>query len=128
MSEVYSGRCLCGAIKFEARGKPKGIFWCHCDSCRRHTGAPVSVFAGFANDAVAVTQGEITTFKSSPGTTRGFCARCGSTLTCATVRLATETHYHIGAFERAAELAPKRHLFENEQLPWLRLHDNSDAS
>ena len=45
MSEVYSGRCLCGAIKFEARGKPKGIFWCHCDSCRRHTGAPCKVQA-----------------------------------------------------------------------------------
>jgi len=62
MSEVYSGRCLCGVVKFEARGKPKGIFWCHCDSCRRHTGAPVSVFAGFANDAVAVTQGDVQVF------------------------------------------------------------------
>jgi hypothetical protein len=128
MSEVYSGRCLCGAVRFEARGKPKGIFWCHCDSCRRHTGAPVSAFAGFENDAVTVTEGAITTFKSSPGTTRGFCARCGSTLTCATVHLSTETHYHIGAFERAADLAPKRQLFVNERLPWLHLSDGSPAN
>jgi len=61
MSETYSGRCLCGAVRFEARGQPKGIFWCHCDSCRRHSGAPVSVFVGFENDAVTVTEGAITT-------------------------------------------------------------------
>jgi hypothetical protein len=88
----------------------------------------VSVFAGFENGAVTITEGTITTFKSSPGTTRGFCARCGSTLTCATVHLATETHYHIGAFERAADLAPKRHLFANERLPWLHLSDGGSAN
>jgi hypothetical protein len=122
MSEIYSGRCLCGAVHFEARGRPKGIFWCHCNSCRRHSGAPVSVFVGFENDAVTVTEGAITTFKSSPGTTRGFCSRCGSTLTCATVHFPTETHYHVGAFDRAAELQPSKHFFANEQLPWLQLN------
>ena len=70
-----------------------------------------------------VTEGTITTFKSSPGTTRGFCARCGSTLTCATVHLPAETHYHVGAFDRAAELKPRKHVFANEQLTWLHLKD-----
>jgi hypothetical protein len=60
MTETYSERCLCGAVHFEARGQPKGIFWCH--SCRRHSGAPVSVFVGCENDAVTVTEGAITTF------------------------------------------------------------------
>jgi hypothetical protein len=124
MSEIYSGQCLCGAVRFEARGHPKGIFWCHCDSCRRQSGAPVSVFVGFENDAVTVTKGAITTFKSSPGTTRGFCARCGSTLTCATVHLQTETHYCVGAFERSEELKPNKHVFVNERLSWLHLKDD----
>ena len=122
MSETFSGRCLCGAVRFEARGRPKGVFWCHCNSCRRHSGAPVSVFVGFENDAVTMTEGTITTFKSSPGTTRGFCSRCGSTLTCATVHFPTETHFHVGAFDRAAELKPGKHFFANERLPWLQLH------
>jgi hypothetical protein len=124
MTEAYSGRCLCGAVRFEARGQPKGIFWCHCDSCRRHSGAPVSVFVGFENNAVTVTEGAITTFKSSPGTTRGFCVRCGSTLTCATVHFPTETHYCVGAFDRAEELKPSKHVFANERLSWLHLKDD----
>jgi hypothetical protein len=81
------------------------------------------VFVGFENDAITVTEGAITTFKSSPGTTRGFCARCGSTLTCATMHFAKETHFHVGAFEHPAELQPSKHVFANERLPWLRLSD-----
>jgi hypothetical protein len=98
------------------------VLWCHCESCRRHSGAPASVFVAFENDAVAITQGEIAKYISSPGVERGFCARCGSTLTCATERFPTETHYYVGAFERAAELQPMGELFKEERLPWLQLH------
>jgi hypothetical protein len=118
MNDVYEGRCLCGDVRFHATGKPKWVLWCHCESCRRHSGAPASVFVSFADDAVAVTNGEITKFTSSPGVERGFCARCGSTLTCSNQKLPNETHFHIGAFERAAELAPTGEFFATERLPW----------
>ncbi len=121
-AERYEGRCLCGAVRFVATGRPKGIYWCHCDSCRRHSGAPVSVFVAFERSAYSVTQGEITRFQSTPGrTTRGFCARCGSTLTCEVVSLPSETHFHVGAFDDAVRLAPTRHVFPDERLPWLHL-------
>ena len=122
MSEqTYAGRCLCGAVQFVARGAPKWTLWCHCESCRRHSGAPASVFVAFMDDRVTVTQGSITRFTSSPGVVRGFCARCGSTLTCSNARYPAETHYHVGAFERAAELAPMGELFAGERLPWMNL-------
>jgi len=77
----------------------------------------------FENTAVTVTRGTITQFSSSPGVKRGFCSRCGATLTCASDRLPTETHYYIGAFERAAELEPNGDFFADERLPWLRLQE-----
>jgi hypothetical protein len=120
--ELYKGRCLCGSVRFEARGAPKWVLWCHCESCRRHSGAPASVFVAFENDAVMVAQGEIAKYTSSPGVERGFCARCGSTLSCANEQYPTETHYHVGAFERASELKPMGELFAGERLPWLLLH------
>lgn len=122
MGERWEGGCICGAVRFVATGQPKWVAWCHCESCRKHTGAPVSVFAAFPRAAYSVTKGEITRFESSPGrTTRGFCARCGSTLTCESTRLPTETHFHVGAFDEPARLPPARHIFPDERLPWLHL-------
>ena len=119
MSEdIYEGRCMCGAVRFKAQGTPKWVLWCHCESCRRHSGAPASVFVSFADGAVRMTSGEIAKYESSPGVERGFCARCGSTLTCTNPKLPNETHFHIGAFERAAELAPTAEFFSKERLPW----------
>ena len=108
-TEQFEGGCLCGAVRFIATGEPKGIYWCHCQSCRRHTGAPVSVFVAFACEAYTVTKGEIAKFDSTPGRTRrGFCARCGSTLTCESLPGPTETHFPVGAFDHAARLQPRR--------------------
>jgi hypothetical protein len=121
MSDTFEGGCLCGAVRFRATGVPKGVFWCHCQSCRRHSGAPVSVFVGFERGAYAVTKGEIATFKSSPGTTRGFCRTCGSTLTCEVDQLRNETHFHVGSFDDPGRFEPSKHFFRNEQLPWLHL-------
>jgi hypothetical protein len=30
-------------------------------------------------------------------------------------------HFHIGAFDNAAQLKPTRHIFPEERLPWLLL-------
>jgi len=120
MSNQVEGGCLCGAVRFVADGEPIGVAWCHCQSCRRHSGAPVSVFVAFRRDACTVTKGEIAKFNSSPGRWRGFCARCGSTLTCEGER-SPETHFHIGAFDQPAPLVPTRHIYLEERLPWLHL-------
>jgi hypothetical protein len=75
----------------------------------------------FRRDAYTVTEGEITKFNSSPGRWRGFCARCGSTLTCEGESSSAEAHFHIGAFDEASRFEPTRHIFPEERLPWLHL-------
>ena len=65
--EQFEAGCLCGAVRFVATGQPKGTYWCHCQSCRKRTGAPVSVFVAFERDAYTVTKVEINKFDSSPG-------------------------------------------------------------
>jgi hypothetical protein len=122
MSDQFEGSCLCGAVRFVATGQPESVVWCHCQSCRKHSGAPVSVFVAFKRDAYVLNEGQITKFNSSPGRWRGFCAKCGSTLTCEGER-SNETHFHVGAFRDAAQFQPTRHIFQEERLPWLHLSD-----
>jgi hypothetical protein len=121
MSEmIWEGGCLCGDVRFRAHGAPKWTSWCHCQSCRRHSGAPAAAFACFDAANVEMLAGGITRFRSSPRTVRGFCARCGSTLTCGGEQAPGEEHIHIGAFDRAAELPPRAQYFAEERLPWVR--------
>ena len=60
MSDQFEGSCLCGAVRFVATGQPESVVWCHCESCRKHSGAPVSVFVAFKRNAYVVTEGQIT--------------------------------------------------------------------
>src|SRR6478752_7763927 len=54
---MLTGRCLCGAIRFTADDPPKWTGYCHCESCRRHTGAPVSAYAAFETAKLRFTPG-----------------------------------------------------------------------
>ena len=119
MNDVWEGRCLCGDVRFRASGPPKWTIWCHCQSCRKHSGAPASAFAAFDAVKVEMTRGAISKYHSSPGTVRGFCARCGSTLTCEGERSPGELHVHVGAFDRAADLAPIAEVYPEERLYWV---------
>jgi hypothetical protein len=109
MADQFEGGCLRGAVRFVASGQPESVAWCHCQSCRRHCGAPVSVFVAFRHECYVVTKGEITRFSSSPGRLRGLCAGCGSTLTCEGERPPLETHFHVGAFDMSK--ATPQHYF-----------------
>ncbi|MCE9521839.1 MAG: GFA family protein [Alphaproteobacteria bacterium] len=120
---VHAGGCLCGAVRFEARGEAKWTAYCHCHSCRKHTGAPVSAFAGFERERVAFTKGSLATFASSKGVRRGFCAACGSTLTYEGERWPSEIHFHVGAFDMPQDFPPQGLAFPEERLSWFHLSE-----
>lgn len=121
--EVHSGGCLCGAVRFETHGAAKWTAYCHCHSCRKHTGAPVTAFAGFERDHVRFTKGAMATYQSSAGVKRGFCATCGSTLTYEGERWPTEIHFHVGAFDLPQDFEPKGHAFVDERVAWLHISE-----
>jgi hypothetical protein len=124
MSEAeHTGHCLCGAVRYRATGAPKWIANCHCASCRRSTGAPLTTYAGFPAARFAYVSGEPVRFRSSPGVTRTFCGRCGSPLTYEGERWPGEVHVLVGSMDRPQDFPPSRDAFVEEKLPWLRLEE-----
>lgn len=118
---TYEGGCLCGAIRYRAVGEPKWVAFCHCRSCRRATGAPVTAYAGFERDHFRFAGPGPARFASSPGVARTFCPTCGTPLTFEGERWPTEVHIHLGTLDAPERLEPRGHAFAAEHLPWLRL-------
>ena len=120
---AFTGCCLCGAVSFEVEGPAKWTGYCHCHSCRKHTGAPVSAFAGFERSAVRWLEAEPQTYSSSLGVRRGFCPACGSVMTYEGERWPTEIHFHVGAFDEPGAFPPTGHSNTDERLVWLHIAD-----
>ena len=79
MAETHTGSCFCGAVEIEARGAPEAMGFCHCNSCRAYSGAPVAAFTLWKADAVTVTKGEegLGRFNKTDFSGRRFCTKCG---------------------------------------------------
>ena len=119
---LLHGRCFCGAVAFTASGEPFQVSWCHCRDCRRQTGAPAVVWAGFTSDQIAF-RDEPKRRQSSPRIIRSFCADCGTPMTYEDERLAGEIYVHAGLFDEADRLVPDSHAYVTSKLFWLHLED-----
>jgi hypothetical protein len=75
-----SGGCHCGAVRYEVEGEPQHVALCHCQDCRRSSGAPMVAWAAFAENEFKLTKGDAKTFNSSGSAMRSFCAACGTGL------------------------------------------------
>jgi len=116
--EIHQGGCMCGAVRFETTGAPKFVSRCHCQSCRKATGAAFSTWVGFKDEQLRWLTGPRAFHASSPGVKRGFCAKCGSPLTYAGEDWAGETHILIGAFDDPAVFTPGADVFCEDALAW----------
>lgn len=121
---TVQGRCLCGAITFEHTGTPNWTLHCHCESCRRATSSPVVTWISVPDANFTFTKGAPRYFSSSPGVKRGFCGTCGSPLTYQNERVPGEMHLYAASLLQATGVAPTRHVFAEEQLPWFEVDDD----
>ena len=80
---MATGRCLCGAVRYEVRGPLRDVLICHCEECRRWHGHVSASTAARREDLVLVESGGlrwIDSPRSDAHARRGFCAECGSSL------------------------------------------------
>ncbi len=125
-STGQTGGCLCGAIRFETLSAPVRTINCHCESCRKHTGAPMATLPVYAADQVRFTGDERTIYQSSENVGRAFCARCGSSMTFETELdgYGPICAIHISTFDDPEALPPESHSFYLDKISWFDAADN----
>ena len=80
---MATGRCLCGAVRYEVRGTLRDVLICHCEECRLWHGHVSASTAARREDLVLLEQHGlrwIQSPRSDAGARRGFCGECGSSL------------------------------------------------
>ena len=120
---AWTGGCLCGAVRYRATADPVRAVHCHCDMCRRASGAAFLTFVLFPKDGFAWTQGEAKLYRSSAGAERGFCAQCGATLVMHEADLEDRVQVTLGSLDRPQDVRPDDHVWTEAQVPWLCLED-----
>ena len=128
----YQGTCYCGKTRVSVKGAVKSASICHCNTCRKLSGAPFLAQALFSADDVEVSSDiQMASTQTSKAVTRYRCGACGS-----------PTHASLATFGLTAlplsilvkestrcpeELRPQLHLHYdsrvldvNDQLPKYR--------
>ena len=122
MEEVRTGGCLCGAVRFRARGALRGVVYCHCSQCRKQTG---HVYAATSLDdtRLEIDGAEMLTwYAASDDAKRGFCRTCGSALFWK--RNGTDvTSILAGSFDMPSGLKGEAHIFVAEKGDYYGIDD-----
>lgn len=74
-----TGRCHCGAVRYEMSAETIHAALCHCADCRRHAGAPMVMWGLVPREGITIS-GEVATYESSEHGRRQFCPACGTSL------------------------------------------------
>lgn len=117
---MYTGSCLCGAIRYEIRGGIRNIVYCHCSRCRKAQGSAFGTNGIVVASEFHVVQGEggLTGYESTPGQTRYFCRTCGSPIFSRSTARPTQVRVRIGTIESEITERPMAHIFATSKANW----------
>jgi hypothetical protein len=116
------GGCLCGSVRYVARGRLRDVVNCHCGQCRRFHGHFGAYSAVAAADLAIADATDLRWFQSSEVARRGFCVRCGSSLFWQ--RLGSDSiSIAAGTLDQPSGLKTIRHIFTADRADYYRLDD-----
>lgn len=104
--EPLTGRCACGAVRYQLLSSPFDAGYCHCRICQLSSGAPVMAFATVLVADFAVTRGKVGRRRSSDFGARGFCKDCGTPLTMQVTHQRDTIDFTVATLDRPELVSP----------------------
>lgn len=121
MSDQPTGSCLCGSVRFQVEAPFQTAVNCHCNRCKKITGAAFESIALAPRSAFVLLDGEelLTAYHLSELASKHFCSRCGTPIYNLHARLPGRVIIHIGALDEPAGVTPSANIFCESMLPWV---------
>jgi hypothetical protein len=122
-SKKHDGGCFCGAVRYAVTEQPTYTGNCHCRDCQRAIGASFVTWIGAKPEDFEVTKGDITVCETSPGVYRGFCGRCGSSLTF-TGDDWTDVAVTAASLDDTSFVKPESNVYLDHRQPWVIIDES----
>ena len=126
MELPITGRCGCGAVRFEVSRPFVSAAYCHCTRCQRRTGAGAAATARAEPGTVRITQGEdeLRGWAPEGGREKVFCVRCGSGLFSRERGSRDHTGVRLGAIDGDPGIRPRSHQYVAYAACWEAIPDD----
>jgi hypothetical protein len=124
--KLYTGGCLCGAVRYEARGEPALTGHCYCGDCRKASGSGFVPFMGFSARSLRFV-GEPRQYASPAArggvATRNFCPICGALVFGGVIGESDSFTIYAGSLDEPGSFKPKIAIFTRGRPPWAVIPD-----
>jgi hypothetical protein len=124
VTHMYTGGCLCGALRYEARGEPRAQGYCCCGDCRKASGSGFVPFLNFPPDSVLFSGKMMHSLARSlrgPDAVRNRCATCGSLVFGGPVGRAEFHTIYAGSLDDPSLFQPTIAIFTRDKPDWVLL-------
>ena len=121
---MLTGRCQCGAVRYEVEDAFVYAANCHCSQCRAATGSAFKPFAGIEREKLRLIAGqnELAVYGEADGHDAR-CRACGSFL-YSVVRDGAYVHVAMGSLVDNPGIRPNKHIFVGSKAPWHEITDD----
>lgn len=123
MTELHTGGCQCGAVRYAIAGEMTNPHICHCRMCQKAFGNFFAALVGTKRENLTWTHGTPSVFKSSELVERRFCAKCGTPLSFS-YDDADRISVSIGSLDHPEEAEPQFQYGMESRVPYFaKLHE-----
>jgi len=121
MAERVTGRCLCGAVRFESDAAPVAVRACWCRDCQYLGSGNATVNAILRTEGFRTT-GEVREYvsRADSGTVmrRSFCTACGTPLFSRAESRPELVVVRVGALDQPERYGPESFIWTRSKPPW----------
>ena len=126
-TEIMTGGCLCGSVRYEAKPDVSSAYYCHCRDCQIGSGSAFHVAVLASQSSVRMLAGETSTYAkiADSGNTieRVFCPKCGTPVWWIGEGFPGLVVLTVSSLDSPEKVTPGRELWTDSAVSWCRIRD-----
>ena len=120
---------MCGAVRYQLNARPLGLNACHCDDCKKLTGATNLLMILAARDAFSHQRGNVESYRKRADSGREIdivrCETCGTRLWHEPLSAPTLVFIAAGTLDDSRWVVPTSHIWIEKAAPHATMEDDA---